>query len=72
MGILNLFRRSGFTHGIHPAYHKGATATLPVRRLPFPELLVVPLSQHIGKPAIPLVKKGEEVVRGQPVARADG
>jgi electron transport complex protein RnfC len=30
----------------------------------------VPLSQHIGKPAHPIVKVGQEVVRGQPIARA--
>lgn len=72
MGLLNLFRHPSFSHGIHPAYHKGATEAVPIRRLPFPELLVVPLSQHIGKPAIPVVKKGEEVVRGQPIAEADG
>jgi electron transport complex protein RnfC len=72
MGLLNLlFGLKGFTHGIHPPYHKD-TADKPIRRLAFPSQLVLPLDQHIGKPAIPLVKKGQEVVRGEPIAKADG
>ncbi|HHH13851.1 MAG TPA: electron transport complex subunit RsxC [Thiolapillus brandeum] len=66
------FRRRTFSHGIHPPDHKAETAALPIRRLPFPEQLVVPLNQHIGRPAVPLVHKGQEVVRGEPIARADG
>lgn len=72
MGLLNLlFGLKGFTHGIHPPYHK-ETADRPIRRLAFPPRLVLPLDQHIGKPALPLVKKGQEVVRGEPIAAADG
>ncbi len=70
--MLRLFRRRTFSHGIHPPDHKAETASLPVRRMPFPERLVVPLNQHIGRPAVPLVHKGQEVVRGEPIARADG
>lgn len=72
MSILSLFRRPGFSHGIHPPAHKGETAPVPVRRLPFPPLLILPLSQHIGAPAQAMVRKGEEVVRGQPIASANG
>ncbi|MEW8429951.1 MAG: RnfABCDGE type electron transport complex subunit C, partial [gamma proteobacterium symbiont of Ctena orbiculata] len=72
MGLLNLmFGLKSFTHGIHPPYHKD-TADKPIRRLAFPSQLVLPLDQHIGKAAIPLVKKGQEVVRGEPIAKADG
>jgi electron transport complex protein RnfC len=74
MNILNLFRRhSTFPHGgIHPLEHKEETVGLPIRRLPFASRLVVPLSQHKGAPAKALVKVGEEVVRGEPIAEADG
>lgn len=72
MRFFNLFTRPSFGHGIHPPYHKDETAGQPIRRLAFPNRLVLPLNQHIGKPAIPLVKKGQEVVRGEPIARADG
>jgi len=72
MRLLDLFRRNTFEHGIHPPEHKEVTAGLPIRRLPFAPRLVVPLSQHAGAPAVPLVKPGQEVVRGEPIARAAG
>ena len=72
MGLFNFFRRPSFSHGIHPPYHKEVTASLAIRRLPFPEQLVIPLNQHIGAPAEATVKKGQEVVRGEPIATADG
>jgi electron transport complex protein RnfC len=72
MGILNLLRRNSFEHGIHPQEHKELTCRLPIRRLPFAPTLILPLSQHAGAPAIPLVSPGQEVVRGEPVASADG
>ncbi len=34
--------------------------------------MVFPLSQHIGKPAKPLVKPGDPVLAGQKIAEADG
>lgn len=72
MGIASIFNKRTFSHGIHPADHKHETAGLPVRRMPFPERLILPLDQHIGKPSRPIVKKGQEVVRGEPIAVADG
>ena len=72
MGFLSLFRRNTFEHGIHPAAHKELTAGLRIRRLPFAPRLIVPLSQHGGAPAVALVKPGQEVVRGEPIARAAG
>ena len=72
MGLLNLFRRKTFAHGVHPPEHKDETAHLPIRRMPFAPRMIVPLSQHFGAPAVPLVHVGQEVVRGEPIARADG
>ena len=74
MGFLNLFRRhKTFSHGgIFPVEHKALTAGQAIRRLPFAPQLIVPLSQHKGAPAVPLVVAGQEVVRGEPIARADG
>lgn len=40
--------------------------------MPFAARMILPLAQHIGKPAVPLVRAGEEVIRGQPIAKADG
>jgi len=68
--MLSLLRRS-FAHGIHPPGYK-RTADRAIRRFPFAPRLIVPLSQHIGKPAVPIVHPNQEVVRGEPIARADG
>jgi electron transport complex protein RnfC len=45
---------------------------LPIRRLAFAPRLIVPLSQHIGKAAVCCVHVGQEVLRGQVIATADG
>lgn len=71
MGIVDLFMKPTFARGLHPSAHK-ETAARSIRRMPFAATLVLPLSQHIGKPAIPRVVAGQEVVRGQPIADADG
>lgn len=71
MRVLSFLRGETFARGIHPPQHKG-TADRSIRRLPFPKRLTVPLSQHIGKPAKALVRVGQEVVRGEPIAAADG
>lgn len=61
-----------FPHGIHPPEKKGATSALPIRRFPFASHFIVPLSQHAGRPARPVVRKGQEVRRGEPIAEPDG
>jgi electron transport complex protein RnfC len=58
------------TGGIHPDPHKQATRDRPIERLPAPPEVRLPLSQHLGPPAIPLVKKGDLVRRGQKIAEA--
>jgi electron transport complex protein RnfC len=71
MSFLPFFHRHTFARGVHPDAHK-STAGSPIRRMPFASRMILPLAQHIGKPAVPLVRAGEEVMRGQPIARADG
>jgi electron transport complex protein RnfC len=63
---------AGFRHGVHPPERKELTSTVPVRRMPFPEEIVLPLRQAAGKPAIPIVRPGDRVERGDTVAEADG
>lgn len=70
MKLLSWFRGEAFQRGVHPPPCK-LTAKTPIRRLPFPPRVIVPLSQHIGKPPRPIVKVGQEVVRGQPIAKAE-
>lgn len=64
--------RGSFSHGVHPAENKHYTADKPIARFPFAPELVVHLAQHAGKPSISLVHPGQEVVRGEPIAKADG
>ena len=64
--------RHSFPNGVHPEENKDVTANKPIVRLPFPPQLLLPLSQHTGNPSIPLVHPGQEVVRGEPIAEADG
>ncbi|MGI6149158.1 MAG: electron transport complex subunit RsxC [Firmicutes bacterium] len=59
-----------FFGGIHPKYAKELTAESPVEILSAPETVVVPMLQHIGAPAVPTVKKGDEVLAGQVIGEA--
>ena len=61
-----------FPHGVHPPEFKELTAEKPLERMPAPEKVVIPLLQHFGKPAKPLVQKGDEVLLGQRIGEADG
>ncbi|HSQ40871.1 MAG TPA: electron transport complex subunit RsxC, partial [Fibrobacteraceae bacterium] len=61
-----------FSHGIHPDASKGQTQNRPIRRFPFAPYFVVHLSQNAGTPARSIVQAGQEVRRGQVIARPDG
>jgi electron transport complex protein RnfC len=69
--IKNIFNKS-FRHGIHPCDYKDDTASLQIRRLPFAPKLYIPLNQNIGSPSEATVVPEQEVVRGQPIAKASG
>ncbi len=57
--------------GIHPAANK-LSAGSPIEKFPLPDDVVVPLSQHIGAPAVAKVAKGDKVLAGQLIAEAGG
>lgn len=57
--------------GIHPPENK-LSETLRVEVLPVPKVAFIPLSQHIGAPAIPVVAKGDKVRTGQLIAQSAG
>ena len=61
-----------FRHGVHPDERKGATEGLPIERMRFVSRYVLPLGQHIGRPAKPIVAAGDGVTRGQRIASANG
>lgn len=61
-----------FQGGMHVHDGKELTKDKEVRTAPVPELLIIPLSQHIGAPCGAAVKKKDEVLMGQPVGEAKG
>ena len=73
MSLLNFFsRHKTFTHGVHPDENKSGTAGMPIKRLTFAPEIALPLAQHRGAPSKPIVTVGQEVVRGEPIAEANG
>ncbi|SFF42307.1 electron transport complex protein RnfC [Fontimonas thermophila] len=70
MSILR--KRSGFRGGLALDGRKKLSTRQPIRVAPVPPQLILPLSQHAGDPAIPVVEIGARVLRGQTIARPDG
>ena len=64
--------RSTFVGGIHPYDGKELSKDKPIKAVLPKGDLVYPLSQHIGAPASPIVKKGDHVLQGQKIAEASG
>ncbi len=56
-----------FFGGVHPKENKHYACDVPVQDFPAPDLVVIPMSQHIGAPCKPLVKKGDLVTMGQKI-----
>lgn len=67
-----MFGTFSFKGGVHPPHRKSSTAALAVSEFPAPAKVVIPLSQHIGAPAKPIVKKGDQVKIGQLLGEAGG
>ncbi len=63
---------STFKGGVHPYDGKDLAKDQPIRRIKPKEILVYPLSQHIGAPASPIVAVGDTFLRGQKIAEAGG
>ena len=71
MRISGLFRRT-FARGIHPSDNKATTKDREFIPMPTGARVYLPLSQHIGAPAVPLVVAGTEVKVGSLIGRASG
>lgn len=57
--------------GIHPAEDKLSAAS-PIKILPIPKVADIPVSQHLGAPAEPVVSKGDKVKTGELIAKSKG
>ena len=56
-----------FFGGLHPKDNKAYTRSRLIQSFPAPDTVVVSMSQHIGIPCEPLVKKGDIVTKGQKI-----
>ena len=61
-----------FFGGVHPAENKSYARDVAVQEFPEPDILVIPMSQHIGAPCKPLVKKNDLVKKGQKIGDNQG
>ena len=57
--------------GVHAPHRKNTASMSPVR-MPIPKTVVIPMAMHIGAPAAPVVKAGDQVAVGQLIGEATG
>ncbi|MCX4186695.1 electron transport complex subunit RsxC [Methylophaga sp. OBS4] len=63
---------SSFPGGLKLRGHKKRSTQTPIRKTPLARQLILPLQQHIGSAAVPIVAVGDKVLKGQRIASADG
>ena len=61
-----------FFGGVHPKENKRYARDKEIQAYPEPDILVIPMQQHIGAPCKPLVKKGDLVTVGQKIGDNQG
>ena len=65
-----LFNWTKVSGGVNPKEYKDYSAARSIVSAPLPDKLFLPLRQHAGADAIPIVRKGDKVLKGQLVAVA--
>ena len=58
--------------GVHPSDNKKWSKAKAIEPMELPDVVTIPLAQHIGAPATALVKKGDTVKVGDKIAEATG
>ena len=66
-----MFLKTFSKGGVHPEENK-ISHDSPIQVQPIPKTVSILLGQHIGKPATPVVSRGDEVKVGTLIAQADG
>ncbi len=66
---MRLFKIRG---GVHPQDHKGLAGRQPIEPIALPHLLHIPLQQHIGTAAYPVVRRGQRVAKGELLGERQG
>src|SRR5690606_38050037 len=71
--MVNLFNslKTFSIGGVHPPDQK-LSAGAPIKVLPLPKIVSIPVSQHLGAPAKIIVERGEMVKAGQVIAVHEG
>lgn len=67
--MLKKLKRAALGAGVP---HEKGTANLATVKMPVPSKVVLPMQQHIGAPCTPVVKKGDTVMVGTLVGKAEG
>ncbi|MFY0671830.1 MAG: electron transport complex subunit RsxC [Bacteroidia bacterium] len=70
--MFSFFNTKTFKHGVHPPEHKDETAGLAIRQFPFAQEIILPVVQHLGAPSEIIIREGQEVERGQLLAKEGG
>ena len=60
-------RLDGYYGGVHPSEHKEYSEHKALVRFPDPQIAVIPMAQHLGAPANPIVQVGDYVTVGQKI-----
>ncbi len=58
--------------GVHPHDYKELTNGVGIRNAPIPSISIIPMSQHMGKPAQCIVEVGDELKEDMLIGKADG
>ena len=58
--------------GVHPHDFKELTCNIPIKNAPVPSVSIIPMSQHMGKPAQCVVEVGADLKEDMLIGRADG
>ncbi len=66
------FLKPTFKGGVHPPENKELTVKQAIEVLPPPPFVVIPLQQHLGVPAEPTVRIGDQVKIGDKICEAKG
>jgi electron transport complex protein RnfC len=61
-----------FHGGVHPPTHKAESTRTPIAQAKMPSKLVIPLHQHVGNRAVPVVQVGDRVLKGQIIGSPEG